>query len=153
MVSLAAAAGAMAPPPTPKPTPFKRPTLALKRDSSYLDTDDEAGLSASTKKLRVAFDPNVDVRILPDWDDKSFDLVKEEVSQGIERHLAPEGRRDDTQYFKLLRLFDTESSSGEAPTSKLLIKYILRHRLQSPLARRMRKACACVARFVMARKI
>lgn len=89
-----------------------------------MDTDDESGLSASTKKLKVAFDPNVDVRILPDWDEKSFDLVKEEVNQGIEQHLAPLERRDDTQYTKLLQLFENEPTAGEALSSTLLIKYI-----------------------------
>ena len=46
--------------------------MGLKRDSSYLDTDDEAGLSASTKRLKVAFSPNVDVRVLDNnsWNEK-----------------------------------------------------------------------------------
>ena len=82
----------------PPLTPLKRPTIGLKRDSEYLDTDDEAALSSSTKKLRVAFDPNVDVRILDDYSDKSFDLVKEEVRQSIERHIAPGDKKDDAQY-------------------------------------------------------
>lgn len=90
-----------------------------------MDTDDEAGLSASTKKLKVAFDPKIDVRIMDDWDDKSFDLVKEEVRQGIERHVAPADRRDDTQYLKLLQLLGHDAYSSEAPSIKLLSKYIL----------------------------
>ena len=114
----------MLPPPTP-PTLLKRPTLSLKRNSSYMDTDDEAGLSSSTKKLRVAFDPNVDVRILDDWTDKSYDLVKEEVAQGIERHIAPQDQKDDAQYVKLLQLLGHEAFSSEAPRPKLLYKYIL----------------------------
>ncbi|KAK5120334.1 hypothetical protein LTR85_006273 [Meristemomyces frigidus] len=122
MVSLAAPAGAMAPPPTPL---SKRPTLGLKRDSSYLDTDDEASLSSSTKKLKVAFSPNVDVRFVDDWNEKSFELVKEEVRLGIERHLAPGERKDDTQYSKLLQLLSQDVDSGEAPSAKLLKKYML----------------------------
>ncbi|KAI7003946.1 hypothetical protein KC366_g18944, partial [Hortaea werneckii] len=100
MVSVATPRGAMPPPPTPLP---KRPTLGLKRDSSYLDTDDESSLSTTTKKLKVAFDPNVDVRIVDDWTEKSFDLVKEEVRLGVERHLAAGDQRDDSQYIKLLQ--------------------------------------------------
>ncbi|KAK4550029.1 hypothetical protein LTR36_002996 [Oleoguttula mirabilis] len=122
MVSLAAPAGAMAPPPTPL---SQRPTLGLKRDSSYLDTDDEASLSSQTKKLKVAFSPNVDVRFVDDWDEKSFELVKEEVRLGIERHLAPGDRRDDAQYSKLLQLLGHDIESGDAPSGKLLKKYIL----------------------------
>ena len=114
----------MMPPPPPPQTP-KRPTLSMKRDSSYMDTDDEAGLASSTKKLRVAFDPKIDVRIMDEWDDKSFDLVKEEVRQGIERHVATADRRDDTQYIKLLQLLGHDAFSTEAPSTKLLSKYVL----------------------------
>ena len=109
----------------PPPTPLKRPTLGLKRDSSFLDTDDESNLSSSTKKLRVAFSPHVDVRIVDDWDDKSFDLVKEEVRQGIERHIAPAEQRDDTQYAKLLQMLGQDAFSSEATSSRLLKKYVL----------------------------
>lgn len=109
----------------PPPTPLKRPSLALKRDSSYLDTDDEAGLSTSTKKLRVTFNPNVDVRVLEDADDKSYDLVKEEVHQAIERHLAPDERKDDTQYAKILQILGQNAFSGEALSPRLLRKYVV----------------------------
>ncbi|KAK5134633.1 hypothetical protein LTR08_006289 [Meristemomyces frigidus] len=122
MVSLATPAGVMAPPPTLLP---KRPTVGLKRDSSYLDTDDEASLSSTTKKLKVAFSPNVDVRFVDDWSEKSFELVKEEVRLGMERHLAPGEQKDDTQYIKLLQLLSQDAESGEAPSGKLLKKYVL----------------------------
>ena len=122
MVSLTSHPGAMPPPPTPLP---KRPTLGLKRDSSYLDTDDEANLSSSTKKLKVQFSPNVDVKYMDDWSDKSYDLVKEEVRLAIQRHTAPAaGQRDDAQYVKLLQLLGQDAFSSEAPSAKLLAKYV-----------------------------
>lgn len=109
----------------PPPTPIqKRPTMGLKRDSSYLDTDDEAGLSTTTKRLKVAFDDHVDVRIMDDWNDKSFELVKEEVRIGIQRHLAPPEQRDDAQYMKILQLLGQDAFSSEAPSTKLLAKYV-----------------------------
>ena len=111
----------MAPPLTPV---TKRPALGWKRDSSYLDTDDEAGLSTSTKRLRVAFDDNVDVRIMEDWTDKSYELVKEEVRIGIQQHLAPVEQRNDAKYIKLLQLLEQDASSSEAPSTKLLKKYV-----------------------------
>ena len=80
MVSLASPAGAMAPP----PTPVKRPTLAFKRDSSYLDTDDEAGLSLSAKKLKVAFD-RLDACI--SGHHLTYDSQQEELD--VSRHDAP----------------------------------------------------------------
>ncbi|KAK0833232.1 DNA independent RNA polymerase I transcription factor [Friedmanniomyces endolithicus] len=123
MVSLASSsAGAMLPPPT---TLHRRPTLGLKRDSSFLDTDDEAGLSSQTKRLKVAFSPKVDVRIMDDWSEKSYDLVKEEVRLGIEQHLAPGDRREGVHYAKLLQVFGQHVGSDEAPSSGLLKKYLL----------------------------
>ncbi|SMY24523.1 unnamed protein product [Zymoseptoria tritici ST99CH_1A5] len=116
-------AGAMLPPPTPI---SQRPTMGLKRDSSYLDTDDEFGLTSSTnKRLKVAFDDNVDVRIMDDWSDKSLELVKEEIRVGIQRHLAPAEQKDDTQYARLLLLLGQDSFSGDAPSTKLLKRYIM----------------------------
>ncbi|KAK3066209.1 DNA independent RNA polymerase I transcription factor [Teratosphaeriaceae sp. CCFEE 6253] len=122
MVSLASPAGRMLPPPTPLHT---RPALGLKRDSAHLDTDDEAGLSSATKRLKVAFSPKVDVRILDDWNEKSFELVKEEVRLGIEQHLAPGDRRDDAHYVKLLQLLGQHVGSDDRLSSALLKKYLL----------------------------
>lgn len=121
MVSLASRPGAMPPPPTPIQ---KRPTLGLKRDSSFLDTDDEANLSSSTKKLKVQFSPTVDVKYMDDWSDKSYELVKEEVRLAIHRHTAPAEQRDDTPYVKLLQVLGQDAFSSEAPSAKLLAKYV-----------------------------
>jgi RNA polymerase I-specific transcription initiation factor RRN3 len=122
MVSIVSPAGAMPPPPTPY---AKRPTIGLKRDSSYLDTDDEAGLSLTTvKKLR--FSQEVDVRtIADDYSEKSFDLVKEEVRQGIEGHLAPGDRQDDKRYLGLVEMLATRPEAADAPSGSLLKKYLL----------------------------
>lgn len=112
--------------------------MGLKRDSSYLDTDDEAGLSASTKRLKVAFSPNVDVRVLDNnsWNEKSAELVKEEVRVAVEGHLRysvekrtdsegqDEKRRDDTQYERLLTFFGQDVDSADAPSGRLLQKYL-----------------------------
>ncbi|KAK4499032.1 hypothetical protein PRZ48_009544 [Zasmidium cellare] len=122
MVSFAAPPGAMPPPPTPLP---KRPTMSLKRDSSYLDTDDEAGLSTTTKRLKVTFNDHPDIHVIQDWNDKSFELVKEEVRIGIQRHLAPDDKRDDAQYAKLLQTLGQDVFSGDAPGTILLKKYVM----------------------------
>ena len=134
MVSLAtptstptAGAGDMLPPPTP-PALSRRPTIGMKRGSSFMSTDSTDSLTSTiTKKLKVAFDDKVDVRFLSDddWDEKSFDLVKEEVRLGIERHLAPEDHRDDAQYVKLLALLGHEDGTAEALSGKLLKKYLV----------------------------
>ncbi|EME79077.1 uncharacterized protein MYCFIDRAFT_87461 [Pseudocercospora fijiensis CIRAD86] len=119
MVSVAAPVGAMPPPPTPI---TKRPTIGLKRDSSYLDTDDEAGLSVTTKRLR--FNPEVQIREYGLEGDKSEALVREEVRSAIDKHLATTDHRDDTPYIKLLDFVGREPADGDAPSTKLLKKYI-----------------------------
>ncbi|PPJ56250.1 hypothetical protein CBER1_06367 [Cercospora berteroae] len=122
MVSLAAPAGAMPPPSTPL---AKRPTMGLKRDSSYLDTDDEAGLSQTTKRLKVEFSDDVEVRIIGADTDKTFAWVKEKVRAAIHGHLAPGDAQDDAEYAKVLELLGEDAYSDDAPTSNLLKKYIL----------------------------
>lgn len=117
MVSLASHPGVMPPPPTPL---SRRPTTGVKRNSSYLDTDDEAQLSQSTKKLKVAFSPNVDIRIMNDWDEKTLDLIKTEVETAIDLHLRPGDDRDDTNYARLLQALGQEN-----PSARLLKKYLV----------------------------
>lgn len=121
MVSLAAPVGQMPPPPTPL---SKRPTMGLKRDSSYLDTDDEAGLSQTTKRLKVEFSDDVEIRIIGDDTDKTFAWVKEKVRSAIHSHLAPGEAKDDAEYAKLLHLLSEDAYSSDAPTTNLLKKYI-----------------------------
>ncbi|KAK4993257.1 DNA independent RNA polymerase I transcription factor [Elasticomyces elasticus] len=100
-------------PPAPR-----RPGMTLKRDSSHLDDD----LSSSqAKKRNVAFDEKVDVRTIQDWTEKSQELIKEEVRHTIERHLAG----DDTGYEQLRRLFTTAPFEEDAPSTKLLKRYVV----------------------------
>ena len=94
--------------------------MGLKR--SYSDTDDEASLHTA-KRLKVAFSPNVDIKILDDsWNEKSFELVKEEVRVGIERHAD---LKHDVQYTKLVALLSQDAFDNEASSGKLLRKYLL----------------------------
>jgi len=121
MVALLHSAGAMPPP----LTPIQRPLIGMKRDSSYLDTDDEGGLSTATKKLRVAFSDEVKVRIMDDWNAKSFELVKEEVRLAIQRHLGLSIKQDDVPYSRLLTLFSHDVLSSEALSTAMAKKYIM----------------------------
>lgn len=113
--------GRMMPPPTPTSI-ADRPTLGLKRDSSHLGTDDYV----HAKKPKVAFDPRVDIRIMDDaWTDKSFELVKEEVRVGVERHLAPAHVRNDDRYSALVSALGQDAFGGDAPSARLLLRYIV----------------------------
>jgi RNA polymerase I-specific transcription initiation factor RRN3 len=62
---------------------------------------------------------------MDDWSDKSLELVKEEVRVGIQRHLALGEQKDDTQYARLLQLIGQDAFSGDAPSTKLLKRYIM----------------------------
>lgn len=111
----------------PRPPPLtalsKRPT-SVKRDSSHFDVSSPIP-SSPTKRLKVAFDDRVHVRIMDDWsDNKSFDLVKEEVRVAIKGHLAPAQLVDDVHYTRLLQLLSQNVLSPDAPSSHLLLKYL-----------------------------
>ncbi|OCK77424.1 RNA polymerase I-specific transcription initiation factor RRN3 [Lepidopterella palustris CBS 459.81] len=94
---------------------------SLKRKHTDSDFDSDVILSSQTKRQRVAFDPDVEIRILEDWDEKSFELVREEVRRGLDRH-----RADDSVGYDMIKQFlTTRPSAEDAPSSALLRKYVL----------------------------
>jgi len=94
---------------------------SLKRKNLDHSSDIENLDSSQLKRRRVAFNPDVDVRILSDDNDKSLELVGEEVRRAIEKHAAGE----KGAYDLLKGLFkDNPRSSGSAP-SGLLQKYVI----------------------------
>ena len=71
---------------------------SLKRKHNDTDFDgDHIPLSSQTKRRRVTFDPDVDIHILPDVNEKSLELVGEEVRRALERH----SNNDNAVYEKL----------------------------------------------------
>ena len=52
---------------------------SLKRKQSDINSDNVDLRSSQTKRRKVTFDPDVDVRILSDANEKSLELVGEEV--------------------------------------------------------------------------
>lgn len=117
--------------------PSMPPTLpqkSLKRDASHLSSP--APEPSQNKKLRVAFDDKVDVRIMDDWTTKPLDLIKDEVRSAIEGHVRPGPDKDDGAYEQLRIIFigaqpsrshndGPVSSNGEAPSTALLKKYLI----------------------------
>ncbi len=95
----------------------------LKRKHTGSDFED-AFPSSQTKRQKVAFDPDVEVRILEDWNErneKGLELVREEVRRGLEKHVAG----DSTGYDQLKHLLTAKPSSDDAPSTSLLRKYIV----------------------------
>ena len=85
--------------------------------------------SIQSKRRRVTFDPEVDVRILSDPNEKSLELVGEEVRRAIEKHAAGE----KAAYDGLKALFKEAPTSASAPLSRLLQKYVIALTDQTPL--------------------
>lgn len=82
---------------------------------------DGVPLASQSKRVRVAFDPDVEVRIVEDWNEKGLDLVREEVRRAIERHSVG----DSAAYDQLKQLFTAKPSSEDAPSTALLRKYVV----------------------------
>ncbi|CAE7002574.1 hypothetical protein PTNB85_09250 [Pyrenophora teres f. teres] len=85
--------------------------------------------SSQAKRRRVTFDPDVDVRVLADPNEKSLELVGEEVRRAIEKHAA--GER--AAYDGLKALFRELPTSTSAPLSHLLQKYVIALTNNTPL--------------------
>jgi RNA polymerase I-specific transcription initiation factor RRN3 len=95
---------------------------SLKRKRLDSDVDSEKSSPVQTKKQRmVKFDPEVDVHILPDWNEKSQELVGEEVRRSLERHVPG----DSAGYDQIKNLFTTKPTAADAPLTGLLQKYII----------------------------
>ncbi|KAH7069364.1 RNA polymerase I-specific transcription initiation factor RRN3 [Paraphoma chrysanthemicola] len=92
---------------------------SLKRKT--LDSSDTETASSQLKRRRVTFNPTVDVQILLDENEKSLELVGEEVRRALEKHAAG----DKAAYDVLKGLFREDARSANAPLSGLLQKYVI----------------------------
>jgi RNA polymerase I-specific transcription initiation factor RRN3 len=94
---------------------------SLKRKNPDNSSDVETPAPSQLKRRRVAFNPDVHVRILSNEDEKSLELVHEEVRRAIEKHAAGEKAAYDT----LKGLFREDPKSSNAPLTSLLQKYVI----------------------------
>ena len=101
---------------TSKTRPGK-PTLVRKRNDMSSDgpRDVLSSPASPTKKPRVAFNNEVDVKILEQWG-KSPALVREEVRRALDRH----ARGDKWEYESLIELY---GPSADAANQALLKTY------------------------------
>jgi RNA polymerase I-specific transcription initiation factor RRN3 len=94
---------------------------SLKRKNPESSSDVESTAPSQLKRRRVAFNPDVHVRILANEDEKSLELVHEEVRRAIEKHAAGE----KAAYDVLKGLFREDPKSSNAPLTSLLQKYVI----------------------------
>ncbi|PSK60634.1 RNA polymerase I-specific transcription initiation factor rrn3 [Elsinoe australis] len=96
------------------------------------------GDMSPSKRMRVAFNDDIDVRILDEWTPKPQDLVQEEVRAAVEGHLRHSAGSDDTAYEQLRMLFasaavgEQQNNGGEIshddpdrPSGALLKQYLV----------------------------
>jgi hypothetical protein len=94
---------------------------SLKRKNPDNSSDVETPAPSQLKRRRVAFNPDVHVRILSNDDEKSLELVHEEVRRAIEKHATGE----KAAYDLLKGLFREDPKSSNAPLTSLLQKYVI----------------------------
>ncbi|EOD49013.1 RNA polymerase i-specific transcription initiation factor rrn3 family protein [Neofusicoccum parvum] len=95
---------------------------SLKRKHTEPDSDNDGYPTGNAaKRPRVSFDASVDIRFLEDFDEKGIELIREEVRRGIEKHVAG----DSTIYDEIKTLFKTRPTAKDAPSTKLLGKYVM----------------------------
>lgn len=94
---------------------------SLKRKHSDSDSDNEGQMGTAIKRPRVSFDPNVDIRLLEDYNEKGIELIREEVRRAIDKHVAG----DSASYDEIKTLFKSRPTASAAPSTKLLSKYVV----------------------------
>ena len=98
---------------TPKSV-TRRPTLVRKWDDAGLDSDGDRVPSSPSKRARVSFKDEVEVKVVDEWG-KPPELIREEVRRALERH----AHGDSVEYQHLVSIYsvDTESSDIPSPTA------------------------------------
>ena len=99
---------------SPKPL-HRRPTLVRKRDD-----DEGAPPSSPTKRAKVTFDTDVEVRVMDDWE-KAPALVLEEVR----RAFAKRALGDSSDYDKLKDVYSTKKDQEEDLSSTTIRNYTI----------------------------
>ncbi|KZF26023.1 RNA polymerase I-specific transcription initiation factor RRN3 [Xylona heveae TC161] len=117
---------ATVPPPVAKIVP-PRPGLAgkiRKRDETEdMDLNGEFAAPNPIKRSKVAFDPDVEVRVLgAEWE-KGLELVREEVRRALERHAVG----DSSEYDRVKEIFTTArlSAGDDAPSPTTVKNYTI----------------------------
>jgi RNA polymerase I-specific transcription initiation factor RRN3 len=92
--------------------------LVRKREETDIDAEADDTPSSPSKKIKVAFSNDVEVRIAEEWE-KTPSLIRDEVQRALERH----SRGDDSGYEQLMQVFSVDSNSDEAPSSTTIRNY------------------------------
>ena len=105
---------------------LRRSTLSgtvRRRDETDIDMDAETNLAIPNKRSKVAFDPEVKVRLMEDWasGEKAPELIHEEVRRGIERYIMGE----TAGYERIKEIFTIKQDADDAPSPTTIKSYLL----------------------------
>ena len=92
-----------------------RSSLLRKRDP---EPDEEKIPSSPTKRAKVTFDSDVNIKVVDDWE-KGPELIREEVGRALERHAAG----DDSIYCRVKEVYTTDPFSEDASSSRTIKHY------------------------------
>ncbi|MCJ1437385.1 hypothetical protein MMC27_006772 [Xylographa pallens] len=104
--------------PAPTKQPVRRPTLVRKRDDTDSGIDRARTPSSPSKRLKVSFDNEVQVKVMDDWE-KAPALIREEVRRALERH----AQGDDSAYDRVKEIYTTKPTAEDAPSTTTLRSY------------------------------
>ena len=101
---------------------LRRPTLVRKYAESNLDNDssDCQTPSSPTKRVKVAFNDEVEINLVEEWE-RDPELTREEVRRALTRH--HDG--DDTHYDELKEVFMTSTATRESTDTPKLRRYTM----------------------------
>ena len=98
--------------------PVRRPTLIRKRDDTDASIGRDRTPSSPSKRLKVSFDNEVEVKVMDDWE-KAPAIIREEVRRALERHV----QGDDSAYDRIREIYTTNPTAEDAPSSATLRNY------------------------------
>ena len=102
----------------PVKTSARRPTLVRKRDDTDFGTDRDATPLSLSKKAKVTFDNEVEVRVMDEWE-KAPAVVREEVRRALERHVLG----DDSGYDRVKEIYRRKTSAEDTPSTATVRNY------------------------------
>ena len=96
------------------------PQSILSRKRAARDEDDEETSQAPSKRLKVSFDADVDVKLVDRPGEKDVAVIKEEVRRAIHQRTTGESG----EYEEIKDLFDAKPGLQDSPSTTLLRKYL-----------------------------
>ena len=102
----------------PTKTTMRRPILTRKRDETDLDSNRHSTPSSPSKRAKVTFDNEVEVRVMDEWE-KAPAVVREEVRRALDRHAAG----DDSTYDQVMDIYTKKAVGEDTPSTSTLRSY------------------------------